>query len=270
MNVMTKALAQTYHPFEIAFFRNAFGFLTILPLFLWRHAGVIGVRFPARILISSLGHIVAMLCFFTGLATAPLNDATALSFTTPLFATVGAVLFLGERIKFRRIAALAVGFAGILLVLRPGLVAVTPDTMLILISCMAFAGVSLMIKAMSGTIPTTVIVFWQTLATGVFSLPAAALFWRNPDPADWLLLAILGILGTLGWLCFTRAFALAEASAITPYEFARLPITAVLAYLLFGEIPDEWTWAGGVAIFAATVYIAHREAAVARRAKSSA
>jgi drug/metabolite transporter (DMT)-like permease len=97
------------------------------------------------------------------------------------------------------------------------------------------------------------------------SLPPALAFWQLPSAGAWPLLVLTGVLGTGGWLAFTRAFQLADASAIAPYEFSKLPIVALLAYLLFAEVPSLWTWLGGAVIFTSTVYIAQREAAVARR-----
>jgi drug/metabolite transporter (DMT)-like permease len=243
-----------------------FAVLFIMPLLVWQEGSRFRVRIPLAIVASSAAHVLGLLCFFAALVSAPLNEATALSFTTPLFATIGAALILGERLKFRRIAALMAGFVGILIVLRPGMAAISADSILVLASCIAFAGVSLIIKSMTSTVSATAIVFYQTLISSALCVPAAWFFWRTPDLVDLATFVAFGLLSALGWLLFTRAFALAEASSLTPYEFARLPITAVLAYLLFGEIPDEWTWAGGIVIFVSTAYIAHREAVVARAA----
>jgi drug/metabolite transporter (DMT)-like permease len=85
-----------------------------------------------------------------------------------------------------------------------------------------------------------------------------------PDLESLLLVALIGALGTIAWLCFTRAFALADASAVMPYEFLKLPITAALAFVMFAEVPSVWTWLGGAVIFGASIYIAQREARVAR------
>ncbi|MCY7306320.1 MAG: EamA family transporter, partial [Rhodoferax sp.] len=135
---------------------------------------------------------------------------------------------------------------------------------LILSSTITFAGVSVLIKHLSATVPTTTIVFYQSLSVSILTALPAALVWTTPSAGNLVLLVGLGLLGTAGWLCFTRAFALADASAILPLEFARLRFVAILAYAMFGEIPDRWVWIGATVIFGSTLYIAHREHAAHR------
>jgi drug/metabolite transporter (DMT)-like permease len=135
---------------------------------------------------------------------------------------------------------------------------------------MIWAGVTLVVKHLSRHARSVSIVFYQSLFTTILALVPAALVFSWPQPGDWALLMLLGLLGTSGWLMVTAAYAISDASALTPYDFTRLPFTALIAYLLFGESPDEWTWIGGAIIFAATVYIAHREAVVARERRKPA
>jgi drug/metabolite transporter (DMT)-like permease len=118
---------------------------------------------------------------------------------------------------------------------------------------------------MAATERTPTVVFYQSLLMSFLTLPPALLVWKAPDPLSFVLLAAIGALSTLGWICFTRAFALADASAILPLEFTRLPFVAVLAYLVFAEVPDLWVWAGAVVIFGSSLSIAHRENAASRR-----
>jgi drug/metabolite transporter (DMT)-like permease len=121
-----------------------------------------------------------------------------------------------------------------------------------------------MIKRLTATEGVATIVWYQALFATALALPLCLLHWRTPDPTGWLLLLAIGALGTLSWLSMTRAFFLADASAVVPFEFLRLPFAALIAYLWFGEVPSVWTWIGGTLIFAATVYIAEREARLAR------
>jgi drug/metabolite transporter (DMT)-like permease len=102
----------------------------------------------------------------------------------------------------------------------------------------------------------------------VLALPLCLLHWRAPDLTGWLLLLSIGALGTLSWLTMTRAFFLVDASAVVPFEFLRLPLAALVAYLWFAEVPSLWTWIGGAVIFGATAYIAEREARMARSRSS--
>ncbi|MBI1779590.1 MAG: DMT family transporter [Proteobacteria bacterium] len=270
MNALVRLLAADLHPFEIAFFRNFFGLIAVLPLLGSMGFVRLRLRNSGRLVLSSLGHVVAMLTFFTALTSMPLTDAAALSFTTPLFATAGAALFLGEIVRARRWTAVGVGFLGVIIVMRPGVAGFTWAAGLALFSSMVFAAVALVIKQMTQHERTVSIVFYQSLFTTCLAALPAAIVWRLPVGSDWALLALLGALGTFGWLLFTQAYVLAEASALTPYDFTRLPFTALVAYALFDEVPDRWTWIGGAVIFASTVYIAHREAAVARMRRTAA
>jgi len=264
MTVAIRVASHELHPFEIAFFRNLFGFVFVLP-FLWRAGlGMLRANAPGRLLISSGGHLVAMLGYFLAVAYLPLAELTALAFTKPLFATLGAALVLHEVVRGRRWSAIAIGFLGVMIVLRPGAEAFSPYAGLVLLSALASAAVVLLVKQMTLRDGSTTIVLYQTLFLTALSLPPALWFWQMPGLESLVLVALIGALGTIAWLCFTRAFALADASAVMPYEFLKLPITAALAYLMFAEVPSVWTWLGGAVIFGASVYIAHREARVAR------
>jgi drug/metabolite transporter (DMT)-like permease len=264
MTVGIRAVSAELHPFEIAFFRNAFGLAFMLPFLI--HAGLRMARThaPGRLLLSSVGHLVAMLGYFWAAAHMPLAELTALVFTKPLFATVGAALILHEVVRGRRWSAIAAGFLGVVLVVRPDLGALSPHAAAALLSALASAAGVLMVKQLTRHTPLATIVLYQTLFLTALSLPPALVDWRWPGVEAWLLLAMIGGLGTLTWLCFTRAFALADASAVMPFEFLKLPFTAVLAYLLFAEVPSLWTWVGALVIFGSTFYIARREAGAAR------
>lgn len=263
MNCTIRIVTEEVHPFEAAFFRNLFGLIVILPL-LGGRLSVIRTRRLGRLSLMAAGHLLAMLSFFTAIVYLPLAEVTALSFTKPLFATVGAALILGEVVRARRWGAVVFGFAGVLIVLQPGIETFSPAAGLVLLSALSIAGVTLLIKTLTATESTATIVLYQSLFMTLFSLPLCLFVWQTPGLATWFLMALTGVLGTAGWLAFTRAFALADASAVLPFEFAKLPLTALIAYLLFAEVPTIWTWIGGAVIFGSTVYIAQREASAAR------
>ncbi len=259
-NTLIRLLADSgIHPFQIAFFRCVFGFVSVAALVLWRTGAVPQTRAMKSLGGSGILHMVSMLAFFSGMSRMPLNDSAALTFATPLFGTIGAALFLGERVHASRWFAIGIGFIGVLIVLRPGNVALDIGPGLVLASTVLFAGVTVLVKRLSATERTTTIVFYQSLFVSLLTLVPALLVWKWPNPHATLMLVSLGLLGTAGWLCFTRAFALADASAILPLEFARLPCIALLAYALFGEVPDRWVWLGASIIFASTLYVANRE-----------
>jgi drug/metabolite transporter (DMT)-like permease len=264
MNVVIRHLSAELHPFEIAFFRNFFGFLAVLPFLGGLGLGILRTHHLLRLLATGAGQAISMLTMFVAIAAMPLAQLTALTFTKPLFVTIGAALILHEVVRARRWSAVGIGFVGILIVVRPGSEAMQPAAILALISSVVFAGVALAIKDLVRSERIHTVVLYQAGFTAILSLPPALLFWHWPSLGAWPLLALTGVLGTIGWLAFTRAFQLADASALMPYEFLKLPMMAVLAYLFFAEVPHIWTWIGGTVIFASTVYITHREAQLAR------
>jgi drug/metabolite transporter (DMT)-like permease len=260
MTVAIRIAAAELHPFAIAFFRNLFGVLFLVPFLIPAGLGVIRTHALGRLVLSSGGHLIAMLCYFMAAAVMPLAELTALSFTKPLFASVGAALILHEIVRTRRWSAIALGLVGVLVVLRPGAEALSPYAGLVLLSALASAAVVLIVKHMTRGESAMTIVLYQSLLLTVLSLPFAVLVWQPPSWHALGLVALIGALGTITWLCFTRA----EVSAVLPLEFLKLPFTALFAYLLFAQVPSLWTWLGGGLIFASTFYISHREAKVAR------
>jgi drug/metabolite transporter (DMT)-like permease len=259
MNCLIRLVAAEVHPFEIAFFRNLFGFLTILPFALARGVTAFRARRPGRLVLASSVNLVSMLCFFSAVALMPLNELTALSFTQPLFQTVGAALILGEAVRRWRWIGTAVGFLGVLIVARPGTEAFAPASLLVLVGASTYAGVALLIKSAADAESSITTVLYVSFLIGCLSLPVAATVWVWPSAGALAILAAIGALGTTGWFAFAYAFKLAEASALAPYDFARLPFVAVPAYLMFGEVPDLWTWTGAAVIFAAAAFVTRAE-----------
>ena len=184
MTASIRVASHELHPFEIAFFRNLFGFVFVLP-FLWRAGpGMLRAHAPGRLLISSGGHLVAMLGYFLAVAYMPLAELTALAFTKPLFATLGAALVLHEVVRGRRWSAIGIGFLGVMIVLRPGAEAFSPYAGFVLLSAVASAAVVLMVKQMTLRDGSTTIVLYQTLFLTVLSLPPALWFWRMPESRE--------------------------------------------------------------------------------------
>ncbi len=253
------------HPFEIAWVRGIIGFVMVAAWILSRDGKIPRPKAIGKLVVAGFAHVAAMMSFFYGVALIPLNESTALSFAAPLFATIGAALFLGETVRARRWAAMLIGFVGVLIVLRPGMVPIGLGVGLVLFSTVAFAVVTLLFRALGNTDRSTTIVFYQSLFFSVVTFAPAAPVLAVPSAFGFAMVVLVAILGTFGMIAYTRAFGMAEASAILPIEFARLPFIAIVAYLVFGERPDEFVWLGAAVIFGSTLYIAHRES-VANRA----
>ncbi len=259
MVVCIRLLADDLPAFEIVFFRNLFGFAFMAPWFLT--VGLATFKNSNHRLYSwraAIG-LGSMLCWFTGVANLPMAEATALSFTTPLFATVAAVFILNEVVRGHRWIATFVGFGGAMIVLRPGFVDLNPFQLAVLASAL-LTGISvILIKHMTRTEPANAIVTYLTLYILPFSLITAIPVWVNPPIHTWPLLVAVGAFATLGHQAMTRSFVCLDASAATALDFIRLPFVAALAWMFFAEVPDIWTWAGAAVIVAATVYIARHE-----------
>lgn len=263
-NGMIRIVSADIHTFEIVFFRNLFGLIAVLPMVRGLGLDLFRTGAPGRMVLMSVWHLLGMICYFLAIAYLPLAEVIALGFSKPLFATAGAALILGEVVRARRWSAVAAGFAGVMIVLRPGAEAISPYALLVLLGAVLGAAVALMIKRLTRTERSATIVWYQSLFATLFAAPLCVVFWRTPDLTGWLLLIAIGVLGTLSWLAFTRSVFLVDASAVMPFEFLRLPFAALVAYLWFAEVPSVWTWLGGTVIFGATVYITAREARLAR------
>ncbi len=181
MHVMIRLLTGNLHPFEVAFFRNLFGFMALLPILARTGPAVLRTkRLPLHALRSVLG-LVSMLLFFSALQRTGLPKVTAMSFTAPLFATAGAVMFLRERIHARRMAALLVGFAGTVVVMRPE-TGVDAGVVMVLVSSALWAVAILTIKALSHTESSFQVTFYTGLFMAPLSFIPAAFVWSWPNP----------------------------------------------------------------------------------------
>ncbi len=255
-------LSQSLPPMELVFFRNIFGLMALAPLFLRTGIAPLRTRRFGLHLLRGLSSLTAMAAFFYAIAVVPLADAVALGFTAPLFVTIGAVIFLSETVRLRRWTATALGFLGAMVVLRPGFAEVSVFSLLLLLSSAAMACSVILIKILSRTESARSIIAYMGILVTPASLIPALFVWQWPTLEEFGWLALLGTLATVGHLAVVRALALADATAIMPIDFAKLPITALIAYVAFSEVADIWTWVGAAVIFGSSIYIAHRESKV--------
>ena len=253
------------HPFEIAFFRSFFGLLILAPWLMRSGLGVLRTkRLGLYTLRCALG-VATMLMWFTAISMVPLADAVALGFTSPLFVILGAALFLGEVVRGRRLGATLCGFAGALIILRPGSGVLDLGAVLVLLSAVTLAGANLSVKELSRTEPVQAIVTYMVIFMVPLTFIPALLVWQTPTPAQLAELAGLAALATLGNYAMTRAVAVADASAVMPYDYARLPFAALIGFFVFGETSDAATWIGAGVIAVASLYLAHHESKAEQR-----
>lgn len=265
MAVTIRYASQSLPTFEIAFFRNAFGLLALLPVLLRGDRSVFRTQQLPRYLLRSTIGIVSMLCGFWAIGHLPLSQAISLSYSTPLFVTVLAVFWLGEQVRMRRWAAVVIGFLGVLVIVRPGTEGFSLGSLVAVMAAVSSAVVAIQIKQLSRIDPADTIVFYTYLFWVPLSLLPALFVWQWPQGLAWAWLLATGIFGTIAQLLWTRALRMGDVSALTPISFMQLPLVAVAGYLLFGETLDRWTVIGAGIIFAANAYIAHREAKLARQ-----
>jgi drug/metabolite transporter (DMT)-like permease len=254
---------------ELVFFRAFFGLLMMLPWFLRSGFGTLSTRRLGLYAVRGLLNGAAMAMWFFALTVMPLAEATALGFTAPLFVTIFAVIFLHEVVRLRRWTALGVGLVGTLIILRPDAEAIELAAVLVLVSSALFSVCVIILKRLATTEPSDAVVAYNILMMMLMSLIPAAFVWQWPTLNQLGWLVALGGLATFGNFLSVRSFRLADATAIMPYDFTRLPFTALVAFLAFSEIPDLWTWVGAAVIFASSVYIAHREARLRHAAVSA-
>lgn len=259
MHGMVRYLGADLHPFVIAFYRNLFGLIAVLPL-VYR-IGIRGMRTsrPLVNLLRSVSGIIAMLTWFYGLATVPTAEATALSFTAAIFSALAAFVFLREKMRLRRWLAILGGFIGVLVVLQPNSENFNPNMLFILISCI-FWGLSVtIVKFLTRTDSSTSIVAWMAILLTTMSFPPALLYWQWPATTDLLLLGAMGVLGTMGHLWMAKALSLADTTAVMSIDFMRLIWAALIGFFFFGDVFQINTWVGAVIIFASGLYIIFRE-----------
>ncbi len=269
MNALIRFAAVELEPAQIAFFRNLFALLIMMPWLARTGLGTLRTKRLGLHLWRGLFGLLAMLTWFTSIAILPLAEAVALNFTVPLFATVGAAVFLSEIVRARRWSATAIGFLGVLIILRPGFAELTPAMALPVLAAVFMAVSTLLVKSLSRTENPATIVLYMNLFLTPLSLVLALFVWRWPSWEVLGYLAVIGVMATVAHLALTRAYAKADASAVVPFDYARLPFVAVIAFFLFGEVPDVWTWVGAGVIAVSAIYIAHREARVARERTAS-
>ena len=262
MNILIRMLADSMHSTQMVFVRNALSLVFIIALSTYQQQAF--PRFTTSRLSGHIGRgmagLIAMQLWFHSVTIMPVTLVTALSFTTPIFATIFAIIFLGERAGIRRWSALAISFVGMLIILRPDAGMVDAKVFFVLASSAAMAVAGTFVKSLSRTEAPETIVFYMVMVMTPLSLPLALLHWQAISLSQLWILFWIAVLSTLAQLMMARAYKRAEMVVLLPLDFTRLVFTSLFAYVMFGEILDSHAWFGAGIILVSTVYIAHREA----------
>lgn len=247
------------HPFQVAFFRNLFGFCIFIPVFARSGLAVLHTNRLGLHALRSVLNVVAMLMFFSALAMTPIARVTALSFTAPLFMAVLSVVILRERIDPIRAFALLIGFGGALVIIRPGIIPLDVGALLTVASALIWAVTMLVIKRLSTTESSLTTTAYMVIWLSALSAIPALLVWSWPTWPVLLALAFIGIAGTFAQLLLAESLKQADGTVVMPFDFLKLVWASLLGVVLFGQIPDVLTWVGAVVIFAAGFLIIRSE-----------
>ncbi len=263
-NAMVRYVTQDMDPFQVQFLRNLFLTLFLLSVLPRTGLSVLHTRRHGMMLMRALVMMGQLGAWFYALKLLPVDKATALNFTVPLWAVIGAALFLREGISPRRWAAVGVGVLGSLVIIRPGLATFEPASVFPLLAAALMAVSLLQMKSLSRTdSPLTVVLYLGLYGTPLSLLPAL-LVWQAPTMEQLAVTAAMGLFSAVTHMLMVKSLALADASALAPLDFVRLPFGALLGWLWFGELMDLWSWIGAAIIVAGIMALAKREASEQR------
>lgn len=254
-----------HHTLIVVFFRNLCGLLFMMPVLYKERQHILSLNNWQLHLWRGILALASMIVWYIALANMPLSDATTISFTEPIFATIGAFLFLNEPVKHRRWAAILIGFLGIVVFLQPQFKEINIYILYCFLFAIMTAASSLIIKTLAQTELTSRVVGLNFILLTFVSFFMVLPVWEIPTLTNLFFLFLLGVCAAVAHICYTRALAKAEISFILPIGYTKLPLVALLSFLLFQESSGIEMWVGSLLIFTSTWYIAHREYVLKKR-----
>jgi len=255
-----KLLSQDLNPFMIAFYRCLFGVIIMLPFMIYNYPEAWKTHNIKLQFVRSAINVYSMISWFTAIGTLQLEKAAAIGFTTPLFTTILAIIFLGEVIRIQRITALIIGFIGILVVIRPGYIPFESGALWLLSAAIAFSIVIIIVKKLTEKDSSLTTAFYQMAFMVPPTFFIALFFWESININQILLFIFVAIAGFITQFSFAQCLKMAETTFIMPIQFTKLIWLSLIGYFFFMEVPDIWTWIGASIIFSSILFIAYREA----------
>jgi drug/metabolite transporter (DMT)-like permease len=262
-DALGKWLLVTYSVWQMLLIRSVAALILMAP-FIWR-AGWPAFRDAprpglqiVRIVLSSLEVVM----FFVAVTHLPLADTVIFYLAGPIYVTALSALLLGEKVGWRRWSAVLIGFAGVVISLRPSPATLTWPALIALAGSISFAFLMITTRVVRGT-PDIVLASGQIIATFVLGIVSAPFAWKAAPTGDVLQMALLGVVAVTALLCVNRSLKLAPASVVVPYQYTLLVWATVFGYLVFGDVPTPHVIIGGVIIVAAGLFIFFREQRVA-------
>jgi drug/metabolite transporter (DMT)-like permease len=273
MTTLIKFLGSDYPSALQTFYRQAAGLVVLLPVILRHRGAAFATTRPGILVFRASAGTLGMILSFYAFQELPLADANALSFTRTLWLVPLAAFIVKEQVGALRIGAALVGFLGVLIMIRPGAgghLAVNLPALAMLASSFLFAMTVTGMKLLTRDHSTMVLLVWSAVLGLVFSIPGALLTWRWPEPRDFFLLCLMGVIATANQACYIKGMQLGDAAAMAPIDYTRLVFSVGAGFLLFHEVPGVWTLVGAGVVVASTLFITLREQQLARSAKLSA
>jgi len=265
---MIRLLSAEVESVQSAFFRAVFSVVLLAPMILtgrvkpWESK-----RLQGHFWRTAMG-TTSMVLGFYALALLPLADVTAIAFSQPLFSVVLGALVLGEKVRWRRWTATIVGFAGVLIMVRPGEGSLQFGALVALANALCSATSILLVRRLSDSEKPLMILTQFAIFSTILLAGPAIWFWKWPSAWGWALAVGVSATATLGQYFWVQAFAVGEMSAVAPFDYLKLPFAVFVGWLIWGEMPVIWTYVGAAIVVASALYIAYREAQLIRERRA--
>ena len=252
---------------ESAFLRYVLGLVFIVPMFRAMRRARLTRRQLRLFALRGGAHTIGVMLWFYAMTRITIAEVTAMNYMTPIYITLGAALFLGERLALRRIAAILFAFLGALIILRPGIREVSDGHLGMIATAVFFAVSYLTAKRMADEVSAMAVVGMLSITVTIGLFPFAIAVWRTPTPEEIFWMFLVAVFATLGHYTMTRAFAAAPVTVTQPITFLQLLWSVLVGAFLFGEPADVWVVIGGTVIVGSATFITIREAMLRRRVK---
>jgi len=258
-DVISKYAGMRLHSYEITFFRFMFGTMTLLPFVLYYGTATLKTSRPMVHFFRGFLLFLGIAGWTYGLTLAPVTTATVVSFMVPIFVLILGVFFLSENIIWQRWVVTIVAFSGLIITLSSNSENFNPEILIFVASAMAFAILDIINKKFVIKESMISMLFYSAIVTALLALPFALQYWLAPTMEEIALLFILGASANLILFFLLKAFAVADATALAPYRYFELIVSAIIAYIVFNEIPTDETLWGALIIIPSTLFIIYSE-----------
>ncbi len=249
MSVAGRATTAELNVFQVLELRSVIGFFILLPLVMTSGGfAAMRTRRPLAHIARNVIHYTGQAAWLYALTLIPLAVLISIEFTTPIWTAILAVSFLGEKLSRPRLAAIVLGLVGVVVIVRPGVGSIDPGHLVVLGAAVCF-GISLvLVKSLTRTDSVVRIIFWMLVIQSAVGLVPALYEWRNPSLALWPWIFVIAFTGMSSHFCLARALVYADATFISPMDFLRVPLSALVGWLLYSEQIDIFTAGGALLI----------------------